>query len=69
MPIYEYYCPMCEKKFEALVSLRSAENGWQPACPQCGGDGVIRVFSRVAVRAAGSFSGGCPPSAGPGCCG
>lgn len=31
MPIYEYYCEACDKKFETLV--RGDE---VPVCPQCG---------------------------------
>lgn len=71
MPIYEYYCPRCEQKFEAFQSLRAAENGEQPPCPKCGGRQVARVFSRFAAGASSSSDSGsfCPPSAGPGCCG
>ena len=71
MPIYEYYCPHCGKRFESLVSVRAAENGQQPACPHCAEPEVIRIFSRFATgtsRSSGSGSG-CPPSAGPSCCG
>lgn len=71
MPIYEYYCPRCEDKFEALLSLRAAEKGEQPACPKCGEPKVARVFSRFAAGTSGTPGSGsyCPPSAGPGCCG
>ena len=70
MPIYEFYCPRCEKTFEAYASLRAAEEGWQPACPECGEENVARIFfSRFAVGASAGSGGGCSPSAGPGCCG
>lgn len=71
MPIYEYYCPHCEEKFEALQSLRAAEGGEIPPCPKCGERRVARVFSRFAAGAGSSPGPGsfCPPSAGPGCCG
>ncbi|MCF8036244.1 MAG: zinc ribbon domain-containing protein [Desulfobacteraceae bacterium] len=31
MPIYEYYCEACDKKFETLV-----RGGEVPVCPKCG---------------------------------
>jgi putative FmdB family regulatory protein len=71
MPIYEYCCPECGKRFEALVSVHTAEKGQQPACPHCGEPEVIRIFSRFATGTSRSPSSGsgCPPSAGPSCCG
>lgn len=65
MPIYEYYCPRCEQKFEALQSLRAAENGEQPPCPKCGEQRVARVFSRFAAGTSSSSGSGpfCPPMA------
>ena len=32
MPIYEYYCPQCEERFELLCSVGDDE----VSCPQCG---------------------------------
>lgn len=48
MPIYEYYCPSCEKKFEELVFEK------KPAmiyCPQCGKPEVNRLISSFAMAA------------------
>jgi putative FmdB family regulatory protein len=36
MPLYEYYCEVCDNVFEALRSLRQSEDA--AACPKCGGD-------------------------------
>ncbi len=44
MPIHEYRCADCRKKFEVLV-LR-AETGSSIRCPQCGGTSVKRLISR-----------------------
>jgi putative FmdB family regulatory protein len=46
MPIYEYYCPTCEKSFEELVFEA------KPAvvhCPKCGTDEVNRLISLFAT--------------------
>lgn len=48
MPIYEYFCPACEKKFEELVFET------KPAvvhCPQCGKPEVNRLISSFAMAA------------------
>jgi putative FmdB family regulatory protein len=46
MPIYEYRCAKCGKKFEVLV-FRTAEKS-TPRCPQCGGERLKRLVSRFA---------------------
>ncbi|MBI2304879.1 MAG: zinc ribbon domain-containing protein [Chloroflexi bacterium] len=34
MPLYEYFCPQCQKEFELMRPLSKAE---EPAsCPRCG---------------------------------
>ena len=46
MPLYEYYCPTCEKKFELLRPMsRSDETA---ACPEGhkGAERMISVFPR-----------------------
>lgn len=68
MPIFEYVCKDCKKRFEALVY------GSQEAkCPLCSGtnlDQQISVFSVGASRASAAMPS-CCPSGGPtgGCCG
>ena len=49
MPIYEYDCRKCGKRFEAL--LRRREDN-PPACPACGTPRPVKAFSAFAVGAA-----------------
>ncbi len=46
MPIYEYWCGKCRRKFEVLI--RRMEDREQPPCPGCQGTEVRRLVSRVA---------------------
>lgn len=50
MPLYEYACRRCDRRFEAL--LFGAE---KPSCPSCGGAHLERLLSTFAV---GGTSGG-----------
>ena len=34
MPIYEYWCPKCEKEFQLMRPL--SESGASAQCPNCG---------------------------------
>jgi len=72
MPIYEYYCPPCEKRFEELVFET------KPAvvhCPKCGASEVNRLISLFAtasntnnsVQKSGAASGHSPMGAACGC--
>jgi putative FmdB family regulatory protein len=47
MPIYEYFCPHCNGRFQKLVYGFSDPAGL--ACPRCGAADVRRAVSRVAV--------------------
>lgn len=47
MPIYEYACPRCRKIFSFLVRNPAREKGVR--CPQCGNDGLKRVYSSFAL--------------------
>ncbi len=46
MPIYEYRCSDCRKRFEVLVLRR--DGGDPQACPRCGGENLKRIPSRFA---------------------
>jgi putative FmdB family regulatory protein len=45
MPIYEYACHK-EKKFVEIMTRRIPEEGWAPACPDCGSKRLTRMISR-----------------------
>jgi len=46
MPIYEYFCPDCKRKFELLRPMSQAGEG--ALCPSCGAcaQRALSVFSR-----------------------
>lgn len=45
MPIYEYRCKSCSKKFS--VFFRSFSETQEPSCTHCGGVDPTRLISRV----------------------
>ncbi len=45
MPIYEYVCKSCDRKFEALVRGSKA-----PVCESCGGADLERLMSTPFVK-------------------
>jgi putative FmdB family regulatory protein len=47
MPIYEYFCPNCNGRFQKLV--RGFSDPTDLACPRCASTEVQRAVSRVAV--------------------
>ncbi|GEM_PF-768346 len=56
MPLYEYICNECEKRFEILhISSEIAE----PECPACHSGNVKRILSRFAARVKTEFAS-CP---------
>jgi putative FmdB family regulatory protein len=57
MPVYEYLCGKCERKFELLV--RSAEA--KVACPGCRSRKVRKLFSVFGLQL------GASPAHGSGC--
>ena len=46
MPIYEYRCKTCNKKFSALIGMTAETD--QESCPNCGGSETNRLISRFA---------------------
>lgn len=46
MPIFEYYCSDCRKKFSLLVGVSAHKVS--SACPTCGGSNYTRLISRIA---------------------
>jgi putative FmdB family regulatory protein len=53
MPIYEYYCSDCRRKFEKMSSF-AASSG--VACPTCQGERVRKLFSVFARSGRGDSS-------------
>ncbi len=64
MPIYEYTCPQCGKRFEKRVSFNEADER-QP-CPNCGNRHARRQISLIGgVKGSGMSGSGL--RAAPGC--
>jgi putative FmdB family regulatory protein len=61
MPIFEYHCSDCDKRFEALVLSRKGEPN---SCTECGGTSVEKVFSTFSAQT----SNGEAPAAAEGLC-
>ncbi|MFH1651503.1 MAG: zinc ribbon domain-containing protein [Chloroflexota bacterium] len=56
MPIYEYVCRKCGKRFDLLRRISDSDE--EIKCPGCHEPGVKRVLSTFAT----SSSGGCAPA-------
>ena len=71
MPIYEYYCQDCEKRFDVKASIQEREKGLKVNCPDCGSCKTIQLLSSFFTFSKGGgskFDGGCGPNSMPGCC-
>ncbi|MGE5112630.1 MAG: FmdB family zinc ribbon protein [Acidobacteriaceae bacterium] len=64
MPIFEYKCKDCGKKFEAIVI-----GSRKPECPACQSKKLEKQLSTFAVRANSSSAGSMPCGAPTGACG
>lgn len=62
MPVYEYLCLHCQRRFERYVRTF----GEAVTCPACAGDRVEKQLSTFAM--AGTSPGG-PSGGGGACCG
>jgi putative FmdB family regulatory protein len=61
MPVYEYECGACGKRFERLVSLSEARRSM--GCPKCGSKPVrklVSVFARAGGQSEASECPTCP---------
>ena len=47
MPIYEFFCPACQRKSSLLV--RSVSASIEPRCSACGNTDLVRVVSTFAL--------------------
>lgn len=64
MPLFEYRCRSCKKRFEEFV-LGDAK----PRCPACQGARLEKLLSVFAVSSGGAAARGGEPAAGCGSCG
>ena len=65
MPIYEYVCPECNKKFELMRPISQSS---EPAdCPMCKHK-ANKALSRFACRSVNSFGTAVPLAGGGGGC-
>lgn len=46
MPLFEYSCKACDKRFTALVGVLAGSTA--PSCPRCGGAELTKLVSRFA---------------------
>jgi len=57
IPVYEFQCQDCGKKFDVVATLAEKEAGLDPACPQCGRTRARQVFSRFTLIAGSKTDG------------
>jgi len=63
MPIYEYQCRRCDKKFQSLIMKQEEEK--ELFCPDCKGRDLKRLISRVVYHVSeGDRLANFDPSAG-----
>ena len=74
MPVYEYYCDHCDRRFEALRPMSQSDAPM--TCPRCATPDARRLVSVFAAVSrdsggsrlvAGSGSGGCGSCSGGSC--
>jgi len=69
MPIYEYDCQDCEKRFDAMRSMSEADT--TIACDSCGSDRTSRALSVFFAQSGGKViagsNGSCGSCAGGSC--
>lgn len=51
MPIFEYFCPKCDKDFEILLFGKE-----KPVCPRCGSKKVNKLLSTVSHKSDSGFT-------------
>jgi len=58
MPVYEYQCENCGKKFDLLATLAEKEAGLVPVCPKCGAKRARQVLGRFTLLASSKSGDG-----------
>lgn len=56
MPLYEYRCKSCDRRFEILQSMGASSEG--VPCPQCGANKTEKQFSTFSGSSGSSASSG-----------
>ncbi len=56
MPLYEYQCKKCGKRFEKVVSISEADT--KQECPYCNGKNTEKLLSVFAAKSSSSSSAG-----------
>ena len=56
MPLYEYRCSECKRRFTLLVGVTAAKA--KRACPKCGSRKLTKLISRIAPVVRQEDSGG-----------
>jgi putative FmdB family regulatory protein len=70
MPIYEYRCDVCERRFEVLTSFAERDRG--QICPSCESSRTrvqVSSFAPIGAVSGGDLSPLPMASSGGGCCG
>ena len=52
MPLYEYRCSECNRKFTLLVGVTATKT--KRACPKCGSRKITKLISRISPGARGN---------------
>jgi len=55
MPLYEYQCKKCDKKFETLASFRELDAPMK--CPHCGSEDTDKLLSTFSASMGSSRAG------------
>jgi putative FmdB family regulatory protein len=65
MPLYEYRCQSCQKRFEVLQRIGEDATGLE--CPKCGEAKLEKLFSTFASTMSGSSDSAPAACERPGC--
>jgi putative FmdB family regulatory protein len=49
MPVYEYQCEECGRKFELVASFAEYDDGLEPVCPKCASKLAQRIIGRPMI--------------------
>lgn len=66
MPVYEYYCAECDRRFEALRAMSQANT--PIACPRCAAPNARKVISTFAAISRDGGDSRLVASSGPSGC-